>query len=83
VVGVADVPLEVALPEGVSLPLASTEEEEGVVVGAGVATLKECQIARQEQETESKYTLPLGLTSKVELCAITRVSLVGSTNETT
>ena len=53
-VGVADAPLEVALPEGVPLPLACAEEGEGTVVGAGDATLKECQIARQEQEVESK-----------------------------
>ena len=52
-VGVADAPLEVTLPEGVPLLLACTEEE-GAVVGAGDATLKECQIARQEQEVESK-----------------------------
>ena len=50
-VEVADAALEAALPDAVPLPLACTEEE-GVVVGAGDATLKECQIVRQEPEVE-------------------------------
>ena len=74
---VADAPLEVALPEAVPLPLACAEEE-GVVVGAGVATLKECQIIRQEQHVELKvhtsrsFNLKIGALSK-HLCTIGRV----------
>jgi hypothetical protein len=67
-VEVADAPLEVALPEAVPLPLACAEEE-GVVVGAGVATLKECQIVRQEHvelkvHTSGSFNLKIGALSK-------------------
>jgi hypothetical protein len=82
VVGVADAPLELALPEGVLLPLACTEVEEGAVVGAGVATLNERQLHVRNRRSNQKYTLPAALTSKLELCAITWVSFVVSTNET-
>ncbi len=52
----ADDPLAVPLPGDEPVPVPCGEPEEGLVVGAGDATLKECQIGCQEQEPKLKDT---------------------------
>ena len=49
-------PLAVPLPPDVPLPVPCGEVEEGLAVGAGDATLKECQIECQEQQPKLKDT---------------------------
>jgi hypothetical protein len=49
-------PLAVPLPEDVPLAVPCGEAEEGLAVGAGDATLKECQIGCREQEPKRRDT---------------------------
>jgi hypothetical protein len=49
-------PLAVPLPEDVPLAVPCGVAEEGLAVGAGDATLKECQIRCQEQEPKLRDT---------------------------
>jgi hypothetical protein len=55
-VEVAADPLAVPLPEDVPLPVPCVVVEEGVAVGAGDATLKECQIGCEEKEPKLRNT---------------------------